>query len=78
MTSKITLALAATLLFAAAPASARIRHYRHDSPAPAAYAPEPRPYSFYPYEIQGGVSGNLPFNNQVRKLSDPLNANGGR
>jgi hypothetical protein len=31
---------------------------------------------FYPEHTEGGVRGNLPFNNQIRKLSDPLNANG--
>ena len=33
---------------------------------------------FYPQDAEGGVSGNLPFNNQIRKHTDPLNANGGR
>jgi len=34
------------------------------------------PRSFYPENIEGGSPGNLPFNNQIRKLRDPLNANG--
>ena len=43
-------------------------------PAPAAI---PNARMFYPQEIEGGSTGNLPFNNQIRKLTDPLNANGG-
>ena len=80
MKLKIAMMLAAGLLLAADPASARTRHHHHTGLASstAAYTPQRAPESFYPYEIKGGVSGNLPFNNQIRKLSDPLNANGGK
>lgn len=44
-------------------------------PAPAAI---PNTRMFYPQQIEGGSTGNLPFNNQIRKHTDPLNANGGR
>lgn len=68
---------------AATPAAARIRHHHRRAAAraypPAAYAEAPpRPFMFYPENIEGGVPGNLPFNNQIRKHTDPLNANGGR
>lgn len=32
--------------------------------------------SFYPDHTRGGVDGNLSFNNQIRKHTDGLNANG--
>ena len=69
-------------LLATSAVEARARHGRHAvmraEPAPvAAPAPAP-PFMFYPQDIEGGVSGNLPFNNQIRKHTDPLNANGGR
>lgn len=89
MTARRALAAAATVLTGvtalcavATPASAR-KHHRRVTVAPAPYPPptarvEARapPFSFYPNEIEGGVSGNLPFNNQIRKMKDPLNANG--
>lgn len=59
-------------------AEARVRHHHHVMPAPETpYAAAPRPHQFYPEEVENGVRGNLPFNNQMRKFSDPLNANGG-
>ena len=80
MTLKIAMTFGAALILAAGTASARTRHHHHTGLAPsaAAYTPQRAPESFYPYEVKGGVSGNLPFNNQIRKLSDPLNANGGK
>lgn len=55
------------------------RHRAATRAAPQAYAAAPgTPYMYYPQDIAGGVSGNLPFNNQIRKHTDPLNANGGR
>ena len=68
--------LVAVALVASIPTSApaRVRH-RHRVPAPRTAAPSP-PASFYPETIEGGSPGNLPFNNQIRKLTDPLNANG--
>ena len=72
-------AAAALALLATPPAEARTRHRHHAvmraEPAPAEPA---QPRMFYPQDIEGGVSGNLPFNNQIRKHTDPLNANGGR
>lgn len=48
--------------------------------APAPYPPptaEARAlFSFYPFEIEAGVSGKPAFNNRIRKMKDPLNANG--
>ena len=72
-------AAAALALLASPPAEARARH-RHRTemrvePIPAEPA---QPRMFYPQDIEGGVPGNLPFNNQIRKHTDPLNANGGR
>ena len=70
--------------------AARTRHHRHGSghahpllrppPPPAApvATPGPATHEFYPENVEGGVPGNLPFNNQIRKFTDPLNANGGR
>lgn len=75
----VTAAIAASALLAT-PAAARPRRRHHAEmraePTPAE-APA-RPFMFYPQDIEGGVSGNLPFNNQIRKHTDPLNANGGR
>ena len=83
---KTTIAAAAALagmaaLVAGGPAGATTKHHRHHhvvmrAPAIVAAPQAETPYSFYPNEIDGGVSGNLPFNNQLRKLKDPLNANG--
>ena len=56
-------------------ALAHVRH-RHVAKAPLAVAPPPPAPSFYPENIEGGSPGNLAFNNQIRKLRDPLNANG--
>lgn len=74
------LLLAAVLAATAVPAAAQNHPVRHRKLAPAPVIAPQRtvPYSYYPNEIEGGVSGNLPFNNQLRKLSDPLNANGGK
>lgn len=69
--------------------AARTRHHRHGSghahplrrpPPPGApvATPGPATHEFYPENVEGGVPGNLPFNNQIRKFTDPLNANGGR
>lgn len=62
------------------PAAAAPRHRRHRPAPPPAQAlrpmQAPQAFEFYPQNIEGGVSGNLPFNNQIRKLRDPLNANG--
>ena len=75
-------AAAATLaVLSASPATANPNHRRRhavmrSAPGPAE-APG-RPFMFYPQDIEGGVPGNLPFNNQIRKHTDPLNANGGR
>ncbi len=74
-------AIAALLLVANSSADARPRHRHHvmmraSAPAPVEAAPQPT--MFYPQDVDGGVSGNLPFNNQIRKHTDPLNANGGR
>ncbi len=75
-----TTAVAALALLATPPAEARARHRHHAvmraEPVPAAASVEP--FMFYPQDIEGGVPGNLPFNNQIRKHTDPLNANGGR
>lgn len=62
----------------AAPPRAGSQQHRHDvlMRAPAADAPARTRYNFYPDEIGGGVSGNLPFNTQLRKLADPLDAYG--
>ncbi len=76
----MTAAIAASALLApAAEARPRRRHHAvmRAEPAPAA-APAQQPFMFYPQDIEGGVPGNLPFNNQIRKHTDPLNANGGR
>ena len=74
------MAVAVPALLAMPPAEARTRHRHHAvmraEPAPAA-AP-PQPFMFYPQDVEGGVTGNLPFNNQIRKHTDPLNANGGK
>lgn len=85
------LAASVALLAAGGPALARHRHrrpaYRHHSaaarpaerlPAPQVAADPGSPVEFYPRDIEGGVPGNLPFNNQIRKLTDPLNAFGGK
>lgn len=72
--------LTATLaLFAMPAAEARTRH-RHQAQmrAEPTLAEPAQPRMFYPQDIEGGVPGNLPFNNQIRKHTDPLNANGGR
>ncbi len=59
-------------------AAARVRHHRHQLAATPTVDVPPQPaFSFYPETIEGGSRGNLPFNNQIRKLRDPLNANGG-
>ncbi len=76
----VTIAACAMALLAAPAAAAATRHARHRvmhaaPPPPAAPAPS---FMFYPQDVEGGVSGNLPFNNQIRKHTDPLNANGGR
>ena len=68
----ITTALAAALSAATA-CHAVAKEPRARPPAPAQTGSR-----FYPQEIEGGVSGNFAFNNQIRKLRDPLNANGGR
>ena len=74
-------AVAVSVLFVAPPAEARIRH-RHRAVMRAApqgpVATAGQPFMYYPQDIEGGVTGNLPFNNQIRKHTDPLNANGGR
>ena len=70
----VTAALAAAILVAAcAPSEAR-RHHR----TPATTPPQAAPHEYYPQNVEGGSPGNLPFNNQIRKHTDPLNANGGR
>ena len=80
MTSRLAMALAAGLIVAAGNASARTRHHHHAglAPAAAAYTPGGSHESYYPTDVKGGSPGNLPFNNQIRKLSDPLNANGAK
>ena len=78
-----TAAATATLLLIAIPsAHARTHHHRHHAvmraaPPPSVQAAD-KSFMFYPQDVEGGVSGNLPFNNQIRKHTDPLNANGGR
>ena len=71
---------AALALIVAPPAEARTRrHHRTVMRAePDLKAAPAQPQMFYPQDIEGGVLGNLPFNNQIRKHTDPLNANGGR
>lgn len=81
MTPKILTAVLAALLLLAVGGPVAARHRHHHRDAPVAEVPPPGvrsqvPYSFYPNDIEGGVHGNLAFNNQLRKLSDPLNANG--
>lgn len=74
-----TAAATAALLLVATPSADAHRHHvvmRASAPAPVEAAPQPT--MFYPQDVDGGVSGNLPFNNQIRKHTDPLNANGGR
>ena len=76
-------AASALVLVSALPAAAGTRNRHHHTSMRAAAPPAPaeapaRPFMFYPQEVEGGVSGNLPFNNQVRKHTDPLNANGSR
>lgn len=67
-----------TLVATTADASARHRA-RHAKPASMpATLPAPQTRMYYPQDIEGGSTGNLPFNNQIRKHTDPLNANGGR
>ena len=68
--------LAATIVALSASAGmARPRHHH----AAAAPAQQPAaPHEFYPEHVEGGVTGNYTFNNQIRKHTDPLNANGGR
>ena len=77
----VTIAACAMALLAAPAAAAATRHARHRvmhaAPPPPPAAPAPS-FMFYPQDVEGGVSGNLPFNNQIRKHTDPLNANGGR
>ena len=67
--------------WAAVDAAPARRHHRHalvrhvvvpqapETEQRSAAAPRPQ-------AERDGVSGNLPFDNQLRKLSDPLNANG--
>ena len=62
------------VLTATAAVATPLRHRRHINPAPPTQ--DHRASEFYPQHIDGGVTGNLPFNNQIRKLTDPLNANG--
>ena len=57
-------------------ATGRPRH--RPRPPKATLAPRDPASGFYPEAIDGGVTGNLPFNNQLRKFSDPLGANGSR
>ena len=72
----ITAALAAIAFVGlAAPGSTREQQRRGPPPADMS---GPAPSRFYPEEIEGGSRGNLPFNNQIRKLKDPLNANGAK
>lgn len=63
-------------ILASGPAEARVRHHRIAAAPPVTVAPPSRGSSFYPENIEGGSPGNLAFNNQIRKLRDPLNANG--
>jgi hypothetical protein len=56
--------------------SAHHRHIKKSMAQPMSDKPVRSQTGFYPENIEGGVSGNLPFNNQIRKLTDPLNANG--
>lgn len=77
----VMIAACALVLLAAPAAAARTRYARHRvmrAAAPPPPAAPAQPFLFYPQDVEGGVSGNLPFNNQIRKHSDPLNANGGR
>lgn len=76
-----SIALGAVTIVALQPAEARSKHRRLQAierPVPYKKLPIPYSYSYYPEEVEDGVSGNLPFNNQIRKFKDPLNANGGR
>ena len=65
----------------AAPASARPVHHRSSirhvgQAARVEQGPvEQKSVAVPPYE-RDGVPGNLPFNNQLRKFSEPLSANG--
>lgn len=76
---RTTLLLVAVVGLAASPSLARSRRHHHAA-AVRRTAPDPQaaPFMFYPEHIEGGVDGNLSFNNQIRKHTDPLNANGGK
>ena len=78
--STIVGAATAVTFVATLPAAAGMRHRRHATAvaAPAQAEALSRPSMFYPENVEGGSPGNLPFNNQIRKHTDPLNANGGR
>ncbi len=69
------LSAAAALALMAGPSLARPRP-RHTTVAPAQQPSAP--HTFYPEHVEGGVTGNYTFNNQIRKHTDPLNANGGK
>ena len=82
MRAPATLLAAAITAATLTPAHAAVRHGRRHRAAQAAPLPTeataaPQPFMFYPQNVEGGVAGNLPFNNQIRKHTDPLNANGG-
>jgi hypothetical protein len=62
-------------------ASAETRHARHHHTrvtAGGGVAPRSVAPAAGPGPSQDGVPGNAPFNNQLRKFSDPLGANGAK